>query len=99
MGQKSYTAAVTGPIAGEVDAGAGKTFRNIGLKVTSPANDCIVWIEVSPDGTTWALGDTVNGPNWGLAASHLKARMARVNVVNLGTGGPPLAAVLTYYPG
>ena len=37
MAQKQYTASVTGAIAGPLDAGAGNTFRQYGLRVISPA--------------------------------------------------------------
>jgi hypothetical protein len=96
MAQHSFTASVTGAVASVVDAGAGKTFRNFALKVTSPAPDCTVALESSPDGTTWTEQDRVTGPNWATVSLHHARRQVRANVIFLGTGAPPLAGVLTY---
>lgn len=95
--QKGFTASATGPIAGTTDAGAGKTFRQLGMKVSGTAPDSIVNLETSPDGTTWTIADVVTGPNWGYAGSHAAQRRLRANVVSLGTGAPPLAVNLTWY--
>lgn len=96
MAQQSYTASATGAIDGPIDAGSGNTFRNFHVKVNSPAPDCTVALETSADDTEWDEQDRVTGPNWSSAALHHSRRYARVNVIYLGTGAPPLAAVLTY---
>lgn len=96
MAAKSFTATATGPVAGPVDAGAGKVYRNYSLKVLSVAPDCVVALETSPDGTTWTEQDRVTGPNWAYCAMHHTRREARVNVIGLGTGAPPVAAVISY---
>ena len=96
MAQKSYTASATGAVAGPVDAGAGNTFRNFNLKVTSQAPDSVVSLETSADDVEWDEQDRVTGPNWSSAARHHSRRYARVNVINLGTGAHPLSVVLTY---
>jgi hypothetical protein len=96
MTQKSFTASATGAVAGPVDAGSGKTYRNFTLRVISSAPDCVVALETSPDGTTWTEQDRVIGPNWASSAYHHARREARVNVINLGTGAPPLGAVICY---
>jgi hypothetical protein len=85
----------TGPGTNIIDAGAGNVFRNITLKVTGPATDSVVNLETSPDGTTWTVQDAVTGPNWGYTALHHSRRAIRANVTNLGTGGLPLATVVT----
>lgn len=90
------TASVSVTVGSLLDAGAGNAFRNYGLKVNSAVPNCIVALETSPDNTTWTEQDRVTGPNWGYCAMHHSRRYARVNVINLGTGGGPVAAVLTY---
>jgi hypothetical protein len=98
MAQQGYTATVTGPIAGPWDAGAGKTRGNFNMKVLSAAPDCVVAMETSPDNTTWTEVSRVTGPKWCFGASSDRARYARANVINLGTGGLPVSAVLTGQP-
>jgi hypothetical protein len=95
MASKSFTAIATGPIAGPVDAGSGKNFRNFSIKGFGAA-DAVFALETSPDGTTWTEQDRVTGPNWGYAGMHLSRREARVNVISLGTGAGPVGAVLSY---
>lgn len=95
MASKSYTATATGAIAGPVDAGAGKTFRNFSLKAFG-APDATFVLETSPDNTAWTAQDNVTGPNWGYAGMHHARRYARVNVTFLGTGAGPVGAVISY---
>lgn len=90
------TASVSVTVGALIDAGAGNNFRNFSLKVTSAAANCVVALETSPDNTTYTEQDRVTGPNWAYVAMHHSRRYARVNVINLGTGAPPAAAVLTY---
>src|SRR5215470_3385762 len=97
MAAKGFTASATGPVAGPVDAGAGKTFRMFNLKVLSPAADAVVALETSPDGTTWTEQCRASGAGWAYAASNHARREARVNVIGLGTGAPALSAVISYY--
>lgn len=98
----SQTATATASVAvtvgyTPVDAGAGKTYRQFNYKILSAVPDCVVALETSPDGTTWTEQDRVTGPQWGYAGFHHARRYARVNVINLGTGGTPVAAALAYY--
>lgn len=93
MGQHQWTASATGPGA---DFDTLSAHGTINMKVNSPASDCVVALETSPDGTTWTPQDTVTGNNWATAASHFTARHVRPNVSNLGTGGQPLTAVITW---
>lgn len=95
-GATSYVAAATGAIAGPVDAGVGNVIRQVTLRVNGPAYDSVVALETSPDGTTWTERDRVTGPDWAFTAGHFTAREARANVINLGTGGLPLSAVISY---
>jgi hypothetical protein len=82
--QFNHTTTVTGAGPG-VDAGAGNTFRNLGLKVSGVAPDCVVNLETSPDGTTWTVADSVTGSGrWALAGLHAGAQHVRANVINLG---------------
>jgi hypothetical protein len=93
--QFNHTATVAGAGPG-VDAGAGNTYKHLGMKVTSAAPDCVVNLETSPDGTTWTVADVVTGGNrWALAGLHTGAQHARSNVVNLGTAGLPISTTLT----
>lgn len=92
-GTGTVSATIGAPL---IDAGSGNTFRNFGLHVTSPAPDCVVALETSPDGTTWTEQDRVTGPAWAYVAMHHARREVRANVISLGTGTPPLAACLTY---
>jgi hypothetical protein len=95
----SYAATATGPVAGPVDAGAGNTHRQFTLKVLSSTPDVSVALETSPDGTTWTQQSIAQKGRsaWGYARGDLAARFARVNVLSLGTGTPPVAAVIGYY--
>lgn len=96
MTQKNFTATATGAVTGTVDAGSGKTYRNITMKVTSAAPDCSVALETSPDGTTWTEQDRVSGPNWAQVSYHHARREIRANVIFLGTGAPPISATICY---
>jgi hypothetical protein len=98
MAQQGYTASATGVVAGPWDAGAGKTRGNFNMKVSSAAPNCVVALETSPDNTTYTEVCRVTGPNWCFAASSDRARYAHVNVINLGTGAPPVAAVICGQP-
>jgi hypothetical protein len=98
MASKSFTATGTGAVAGPLDAGAGKTYGHFNLKVLSNANDCVVALETSPDNTTYTEQARATGPNWGTARYDHRQRYARVNVISLGTGAPPVAAVITANP-
>jgi len=100
MAAKGYTAIATGAIAGPVDAGSGKTFRQFTLRMQSAAPDAVVALETSPDNTTWTEQARVTGGQfgaWCYAASNHARRSARANVINLGTGAPGVAAVISYY--
>jgi len=92
MASKSFTATVTGPVAGPLDAGAGNTYGNFCMKMTSSGSDCQVNLETSPDNTTWTAQTHAHGNQWVYAASDHRQRYARVNVVNMGTNGTGLAA-------
>jgi hypothetical protein len=96
----SQNATATGTITATVgytpvDAGSGKTFRNISLK-SFGAPDCVIALETSQDGSTWTEQDRVTGPNWGYTAMHHARRYSRANVINLGTGAGPVGAVISY---
>lgn len=90
------TASVSVTVGSLIDAGAGNNYRNFGLKVTSAVQNCVVALETSPDNTTWTEQDRVTGPSWSYVALHHSRRYARANVINLGTGATPVAAVVTY---
>ena len=96
MASKGFTATAVGAIAGPLDAGAGHTYSTFNIKVNSLAPDSVVALETSPDGTTWTEQARVTGGNrWGFGRGDHRQREARVNVVNLGTGGLPVSAVIT----
>lgn len=92
------TASVAVTIGNVIDAGAGKTLGAFNIKVMSTAADCQVALETSPDNSTWTQMALVTGPKWGFAASSDRARYVRPNVVSLGTGAPPVAAVINANP-
>jgi len=99
MASKGYTATATGPVAGPLDAGAGKTYRQLNMRVMA-ANDAVVALETSPDNTTWTEQCRVTGGqfgNWCYAGSNHARRYSRVNVIGLGTGGTNASAVISYY--
>lgn len=99
MGSKSFAATATGVVAGPVDAGAGNTYGTFYLKVLSTVANASVALETSPDNTTYTQMCLVSsGKMWGFARSDHRQRYARVNVVSLGTGTPPVAAVITWNP-
>jgi hypothetical protein len=85
--QASFTATAVGPVANPVNAGAGKTFRQYGLKVTSTSPDCVVALETSPDNVTYTEACRATGPHWAYGGSSVTSEYARVNVISLGTGG------------
>lgn len=96
------TASGTVPVtvASTTDAGAGKTNRQFTLRTQTNANDAVVALETSPDGTTWTEQSRATGHQfgaWQYAASNHARRYARPNVISLGTGAPPVAAVISYY--
>lgn len=93
------TGTVSVTIANVSDAGAGKTYRQFNMRVMG-ANDAVVALETSPDGSTWTEQARVTGGqfgNWCYAGSNHSRRYARPNVIGLGTGAPPVAAVISYY--
>lgn len=90
------TGTVSVTLAAVVDAGAGNNYRNYAVKVSSQVQNCVVALETSPDNTAWTEQDRVTGPNWAYVAMHHARRYARVNVINLGTGGPPVSAAISY---
>jgi len=99
MASKSFTATATGAVAGPLDAGAGNTFGRFTIKILSNAADASVALETSPDNTTYTQMCLVSGGKpWGFARSDHRQRYARVNVVSLGTGTPPVAAVILASP-
>jgi len=98
MASKAFTATATGVVAGPLDAGAGNTYGRFNIKVNSVAPDCVVALETSPDNTTYTEVARVTGPKWGFAGSNQRARYAHINVIGLGTGAPPVAAVITANP-
>jgi len=85
-------------VAGPLNAGAGATYGHFNVKVTGTAPDSVVALETSPDNTTYTEVARVTGSNWGYAGSNQRAQYAHVNVISLGTGAPPLAAVITANP-
>jgi hypothetical protein len=94
--------ATAGPITATVgytpaDAGVGKTYRQFNLKKLSPASDAVVALETSPDGSTWTEQCRAQGTDWAYAGSNHTRRYARCNVIGLGTGAPPVSAVISYY--
>jgi hypothetical protein len=94
------TGTVSVTVASTSDAGAGKTYRQFTLRAQSAANDSVVALETSPDGTTWTEQARVTGGPfgaWCYAGSNHTRRYARANVISLGTGTPPAAAVISYY--
>jgi len=98
MASKSFTAAATGAVAGPLDAGAGNTYGRFNMKVNSQVQNCVVALETSPDNTTYTEKARVTGPNWAFAGSDHRQRYARANVINLGTGGTPVAVVILANP-
>jgi len=94
------TGTVSVTIAATSDAGAGKTNRQFSLRAQSAANDAVVALETSPDGTTWTEQARVTGGPfgaWCYAGSNHTRRYARANVISLGTGTPPVSATISYY--
>jgi hypothetical protein len=86
--QFNHTATVAGAGPG-VNAGAGATYKHLGMRVSSLAPDCVVNLETSPDGATWTVADAVTGGmRWAMAGLHAAAQYVRSNVINLGA---PLA--------
>jgi hypothetical protein len=82
--QFNHVATVAGAGPG-VNAGAGKTFKHLGMRVSGNAPDCVVNLETSPDGATWTVADAVTGGNrWAAAGLHAAAQYVRSNVINLG---------------
>jgi hypothetical protein len=98
MASKSFTATAVGVVAGPMDAGSGLTAGHFNVKVNSTAPDCVVALETSPDNTTYTEVARVTGPRWGYSGSNQRARYAHINVISLGTGAPPVAAVITANP-
>jgi hypothetical protein len=96
--QRQFTASATGPIAGPIDAGAGKLYRNIYVKVSSAAKDAVVAIESSPDNTTYTEVARVTGSNWAYARSDHRQRYLHANVISLGTGTPPVSVNILASP-
>lgn len=88
----------TGAATGRMDAGAGNTFGTFGLQVSSNAPDSVVALETSPDNTVFTEVARVTGSRWGQARTDHRQRYARVNVINLGTGGAPIASNIVSYP-
>lgn len=88
----------TGAATGRMDAGVGVTFRNFNLRVVSPVSDCVVALETSPDNSTYTEVARCTGDGWATARSDHRQRYARVNIINLGTGGLPLATNVNSYP-
>lgn len=92
--QLSYPVSATGPVS-PADAGSGKEFYSAHINVIGSAPDSVVALEASPDDTDYTEEARVTGPQWGSASSDLRARYLRANVITLGTGGQPFAAVIT----
>ncbi len=93
--QQSYPVSAAGPQAGPADAGSGKTFYSAHINVIGSAPDSVVALESSPDNTTYTEQARVTGPQWGNAKTDLRARYLRANIISLGTGSQPFAAVVT----
>lgn len=87
----------TGAATGRMDAGVGNTFRNFNLRVCSNAPNSVVALETSPDNSTFTEVARVTGDGWGFARSDHVQRYARVNVINLGTGGAPISSNVCSY--
>ena len=87
-----------GPGANVANAGAGKQYKYISMKVTTAAPDTVVQLQTSPDNTTWTTVDTVTGPNWGWAARGARGQYVRANCTAMGTGVTSFGAVVTGNP-
>jgi hypothetical protein len=82
--QFNHVTGAVGPGPG-VNAGAGNTFKNLAMKVSSAAPDCVVNLETSPDDAIWTVADQVTGGDrWAVAGLHVHAQYVRSNVINLG---------------
>lgn len=92
------TASVPVTVVAAIDAGAGHNWRNIYLKVATPARDAVVALETSPDNTTFTEVARVTGPNWGFARADHRQRILRANVISLGTGTPPASVNILASP-
>jgi hypothetical protein len=98
MTNYAYNAhSATGAAATRQDAGAGNTNRGYVLRVVSLAPDSVVSLETSPDNTTYTEQARCTGDGWAFARSDHRQRYARANVINLGTGGLPLATNVCSY--
>jgi hypothetical protein len=83
--QFNHTATAAGAGPG-VNAGAGNTFKHLGMMVASNAPDCVVNLETSPDGATWTVADIATGGNrWAVAGLNAHAQYVRSNVTNIGS--------------
>jgi hypothetical protein len=98
MASKGFTATAVGVVAGPLDAGTGNTLGHFNIKVTTTAPDAVVALETSPDNTTYTEVARVTGSRWGYGNSNGRQRYAHINVISLGTGTPPVAAVITANP-
>ena len=87
----------TGAATGRLDAGVGLTNRNFNLRVCTNAANTVVALETSPDNSTYTEVARCTGDGWATARSDHQQRYARVNVINLGTGGAPIASNVSCY--
>ena len=87
----------TGAATGRLDAGVGLTNRNFNLRVCTNAANTVVALETSPDNSTYTEVARCTGDGWASARSDHVQRYARVNVINLGTGGAPISSNVSCY--
>jgi len=92
------THVATGAGTGRMDAGVGNTFGVFTLRVVSNAPNSVVALETSPDNSTFTEVARCTGDGWAFARSDHRQRYARPNIINLGTGGAPIASNICSYP-
>ena len=91
--QQTFIKTTAGPTT-SIDAGVGKVFRSLNMKINGGTPTTVVNLEVSPDDTTYTLVTNAagDGERWGYAGSNSVGRYTRANVV--ATGGSSSVTVL-----
>jgi hypothetical protein len=78
------------------DAGAAQSHWSLKVHNGQAAPDAQLALEISVDNAAWTRVGTMTGPkSCSLIGAGHGARYARVNVITLGTGAPPISAVIT----